>query len=114
VDDAMQVIRRKCQKAYPEYFSLVVLARNGKVVELETIIQELQSIEIPFGDVWLLGRESGWLIKMAQLYPNLRHIDFDVACSLQKTKSTADFLHPQMRGNSTAFRDLGIVYLPIP
>ncbi len=41
-DDVMNVIRAKCLKAYPDYFYLIVLARNGGIINAPSLLGELQ------------------------------------------------------------------------
>jgi hypothetical protein len=41
VDDAVKVIKRKCQQAYPPHFCLLVLARNEKNLDVETLTRKV-------------------------------------------------------------------------
>jgi hypothetical protein len=50
-DDPMQVIKKKCQRAYPDYFTLLVLARNGNIIKPEKFAEEIGLLKVPFSEV---------------------------------------------------------------
>lgn len=69
IDDPMQVIRQKCAGAYPPYFFLLVFGRSGieKVVEARTLLEEVQHLRVPFGEVWIIGHVSDSGYRMLKL-----------------------------------------------
>jgi hypothetical protein len=113
VDEPMKVVRKKCLKAYPEYFYLLVLMRQDTVINPGMIAQEIQRLRVPFVEIWMLGRTSNSGYSIVRVYPTMLQIDFDVLLSLKDT-SQKDFLKRQKRGKRIEFEDLGFVYLPIP
>jgi hypothetical protein len=114
VDDALDVIKAKCRKQYPSHFCLLVLARNGKIIDLEMITREVQSMSVPFSEMWIIGQSSDRAATMVRLFPGSLQVEFDVVRSLEKIKQQTDFMFRQTRGKSTSFEDLGLTYLPLP
>jgi hypothetical protein len=56
VDDIMQVIEKKCNRAYPGRYALVVHARHrGKVLELDQVRERMKSLPSPFLAVWVVA-----------------------------------------------------------
>ena len=109
-----EVVEQKCQKAYPPYFSLVVLARNGQNIEIESLQEHIASLTIPFSEMWILGRRSGFSYASFMLHPITKLIEFDLAESLRAAAGQRDFMKRQKRGKSTEFQHLGLTYLPLP
>jgi len=114
VDDVMHVIKKKCLRAYPQSFFLLVLARNGEFLDFTRVSEEMKLINVPFFEVWIVGRSSQTEITMVRLFPGLLQFTFDVHDAIEKTKDQNRFLVKQKRGTSIEFRDLGHTYLPIP
>jgi hypothetical protein len=116
IDDPMEVIRQKCARAYPPYFFLLVFARSGieKMVEARTLLEEVQHLNVPFGEIWIIGRVSYSTYRMLKLHPHEFWIEVDIRRALTKDTRTKDFLKYEARGKSMEFRDLGQLYLPIP
>jgi uncharacterized protein YlzI (FlbEa/FlbD family) len=114
VQDILQVIRQKCQRAYPPYFCLLVLARNGTRVDFEIVIQEVKKMRMPFAELWILGRLSIADMAMLRIIPDVLRVDFNILEAIEKTRDQQEFLTPGKRGTSTEFRDLGMAYLPVP
>ena len=114
VDDLMELVRRKCERAYPAYFTLVVLGRRATYVDLNTITSETQKLKVPFEAIWIIGRTRGSFASMAQVYPAFERLDFDVEDCLRRAPRSPEFLVPEGRSKSTEFTDLGALYLPIP
>jgi hypothetical protein len=114
VADLMEVIEKKCKRAYPEYFALLILARKNAFISLKKISSRIEKLRVPFEAVWLVGRRMGSLASIAQLYPRVERIDFDIANITHNRRRKTDFLIPQHRGRSTATTPLGSIYLPIP
>lgn len=116
VDNPMQVIRQKCSKAYPSYFFLLVFGRSGleKVIDVKKLIEEVQSLKVPFAEIWIIGRviEAGY--KVLKLYPQEFLIDVDIRRALMKDTRKSDVIKYEARGKSLEPRNLGYVYLPIP
>lgn len=114
VDDVIQVIREKCQQAYPPHYCLLVLARNGKNLDLEKLMQQVSDEKVPFAEMWVLGIPSEGMATMLRIVPNYFRLDFKIASTLDKVKDQTDFMLKQKRGTSTEFQNLGYVYLPLP
>lgn len=116
VDDPMQVIRQKCGKAYPPYFFLLVFGRSGleKVIEVKRLIEEVQSLKVPFAEIWIIGRVSESGYKVLKLYPNEFLIDVDIRRALMKDMRKNDVMKYVTRGKNMEPYNLGHIYLPIP
>ena len=114
VDDAVTVIKQKCQRAYPAYFCLLVLARNGKNLDVEMLIREVLSERVPFGEIWIIGCLSEGLMTMVRIFPSTFRLDFETVRSLGKLGGKHDIMRKLQRGTSTEVQELGFVYLPLP
>lgn len=114
VDDPATVIKQKCQRAYPPHFCLLVLARNGKNLEVEQLTHEVLSQSVPFGELWIVGCLSEGLMTMIRIFPNAYRFDFETGRSLLKLRDQTDIIRRLQRGTSTELEDLGFVYLPLP
>jgi hypothetical protein len=114
VDDALTVIKQKCQKAYPSHFCLLVLARNGKNLDVEMLTQEVLRQKVPFGEIWIIGCLAEGFMTMVRIVPNPFRFDFETARSLEKIKEQRDIMQKLKRGTSTEVQELGFAYLPLP
>jgi hypothetical protein len=114
VDDAVKVIKQKCQRAYPPHFCLLVLARNGKNLDVEMLTKNVLSEKVPFGEIWIIGCLSEGLMTMVRIVPSAFRLDFETVRSLEKLRGQPDVMRKLQRGTSTEVRDLGFVYLPLP
>ena len=114
VDDALDLIKQKCRRAYPPYFCLLLLARNGQNFDVGGITREIRNVNIPFAEIWVLGRISDEAMTLLRLVPSSMRADFDITDALEKGKRQGHFMVRQKRGASTEFRDLGPTFLPIP
>lgn len=114
VDDILHVIRKKCRRAYPAHYCLLVLARNGKNVDFEIVVQEIKKMQMPFAELWILGRLSIADMAMLRVIPDVLRVDFNISEALEKILGRPEFVKPEKRGTSTEFRDLGTAYLPVP
>ena len=112
--DIAKLIQQKCQKAYPPYFSLVVLARNGDNIEIERLLERIATLSVPFSEMWIVGRRSASSYVSFMIYPGTKLIEFDLLEGLRGAARQVDFLHRQKRGRGTEFEDLGLTYLPLP
>ena len=113
--DLMDVVRQKCAKAYPSYFSLVVLARNGKGVNFPDDIQGLNELKIPFSEMWIMGRASPdtTTYSVCLFHPHIKLMRFDLRDALERNKDQMDFLQPEGRGRETEFKYRGFMHMPI-
>lgn len=112
----MDVVRQKCAKGgYPPYFSLVVLARNGKGVTFPDDLEGLHELKIPFSEMWLMGRASPetTTYSVCLFHPQIKLMKFDLRDAMAKNKNQIDFLRPEGRGSETEFRNLGLMYMPL-
>jgi hypothetical protein len=114
VDDAVKVIKQKCQRAYPSHFCLLVLARNGKNLDVEVLTQEVLGKRVPFGEIWVIGCLSEGLMTMVRIVPSAFRLDFETVRSLQRLRGRPDVMQKLQRGTSAEVQDLGSVYLPLP
>jgi len=114
VDDPTKVIKQKCQRAYPPHFCLLMLARNGKNLDVELLTQEVLRQKVPFGEIWITGCLAEGLMTMVRIVPNAFRFDFETARSLEKLKEQGDIMQKLKRGTSTEVQELGFVYLPLP
>lgn len=114
VDDASTVIKQKCQRAYPAHFCLLVLARNGKNLDVETLIQDVLSEGVPFGEIWIIGCLSEGLMTIVRIFPSTFRLDFETMRSLEKLRGQHDVMRKRQRGTSTEVQELGFAYLPLP
>lgn len=114
VDDAAVVVKQKCQLAYPQHFCLLMLARNGKNLDVQKLTGEVLSGRVPFGEIWIVGCPSEGIVTMVRIFPSTVRLDFETARSLQKLGNKRDVMQKLKRGSSTELQDLGFVYLPLP
>jgi hypothetical protein len=113
--DVMDVIIPKCAKAYPEYFTLLVFARNGKPIGTHAA-QQLKSLAVPFKEIWILGRASveDSTYRMFMLHPSPQGVDFNLFDLLKKNSSQPEFAQFETRSKRTEMTDRGMMHLPIP
>jgi uncharacterized membrane protein YfbV (UPF0208 family) len=116
VDSVMNVIEQKCKKAYPSFFSLVVFARSGRVLSTEAVAETLRSINVPFSEIWIIGRasETDATIHLVKVHPTVLHTSFDLRDALEKAQPQQQILQLGKRGMTTEILNLGSAYLPIP
>ena len=115
VADIMEVIRKKCKRAYPDHYLLLVNARNGgKVLDFDRVIQEMKDIRSPFLEVWVVAFVGPDDMKVVRVAPGALSIDFKIRAELEKAKKQTPFIKRGKRGTGTELRDLGPAYLPIP
>ena len=115
VDDIMVVIRKKCKRAYPEHYLLLVNARNsGKVLDFDRVIREMRGIASPFLEVWVIAFVGPADMKVVRVAPAAVSIDLKIRTELEKAKGQAPFIQRGKRGTGTEIRDLGPAFLPIP
>jgi hypothetical protein len=111
----MDVVRQKCAKRYPSYFTLVVLARNGKGVTFPDDIRGLNELTIPFSEMWIMGRASPdtTTYSVCLFHPCIKLMQFELMDALERNKNQIDFLQPEGRGSGTEFKDRGLIHMPI-
>ena len=115
VDDIMEVIRKKCKRAYPEHYLLLVNARNsGKVLDVDRVIQEMKRIRSPFLEVWVVAFVGLDDMKVVRVAPGALSVDLKIRAELENAKKQTPFIKRGKRGTGTELRDLGPAYLPIP
>jgi hypothetical protein len=114
VDDIMEVIRKKCRRAYPGHFLLVVHARHGgKVIYVDQIVEAMKEIRSPFLEVWVVGVVGLNHVTAFRAAPRGPIVDLEPA-DLQLARKQRRFLKRGIRGTIPGFRDLGTAFLPIP
>jgi hypothetical protein len=115
VDDIMEVIRKKCKRAYPDHYFLLVNARNsGKVLDFDRVMQEMKGIRSPFLEVWVVAFVGPDDMKVVRVAPGALSVDLKSRVELEKAKKQTPFMKRGARGTGTELRDLGPTYLPIP
>lgn len=115
VDDIMEVIGKKCKRAYPSHYLLLVNARHsGKVLDFDRVIEEMQKMRSPFLEVWIVAFIGPDDLKVVRVAPGRFPIDLKIRAELEMAKKQKPFAKRGIRGTDTEFRNLGPAYLPIP
>jgi len=115
VDNIMEVIRKKCKRAYPDHYLLLVNARNsGKVLDFDQVTREMEGISSPFLEVWVIAFVGPDDMKVVRVAPGALSVDLKIRAELEKAKKQTPFIKRGKRGTGTELRDLGPAYLPIP
>ena len=115
VAEIMEVIRKKCSRAYPDHYLLLVNARNsGKVLDFDRVIQEMKGIHSPFLEVWVVAFVGPDDMKVVRVAPGTLSVDLKIRAELERAKKQTPFMKRGSRGTGTELRDLGPAYLPIP
>lgn len=115
VDDIMEVIRKKCKRAYPQHYLLLVNARNTrKVLDYDRVIQEMKGLHSPFLEIWAVAFVGHDDMKVVRVAPGALSIDLKIRAELDKAKKQTPFIKRGKRGTGTELRELGPAYLPIP
>jgi hypothetical protein len=115
VADIMEVIRKKCKRAYPDHYLLLVNARNsGKVLDFDQVIQEMKRTDSPFLEVWVVAFVGPDDMKVVRVAPSRLSVDLKIGAALEKAKEQTPFIKRGKRGTGTELRDLGPAFLPIP
>ena len=115
VDDIMEVIRKKCKRAYPDHYLLLVNARNSrKVLDFDQVIQEMKRTDSPFLEVWVVAFVGPDDMKVVRVAPGALSVDLKIRAELEKAKKQTPFIKRGIRGTGTELRDLGPAFLPIP
>jgi hypothetical protein len=115
VEDIMEVIGKKCKRAYPRDYLLVVNARHtGKVLDFDRVIEEMKRMCSPFLEVWVVAFIAQDDMKVVRVVPGGPAIDLKLRAELESASQQPSFLKRGIRGTDTEFRDLGPAFLPIP
>jgi hypothetical protein len=115
VPDIMEVIKKKCSRAYPDYYSLVVHARHiGKVLNFANISEEIKTIHSPFMDIWAIASAGADNLKVACLAPEFLEIDLRYSAEFEAAKKQRELVKKGIRGTTPGFYELGPSFLPIP
>jgi len=68
-NDLFKIISDKCKKKYPNYFTLLINARHPNIaIDLDDLYKKIQSLEVPFGEIWLIGITSVDECTLVSLY----------------------------------------------
>jgi hypothetical protein len=115
VDDIMKVIKKKCKRAYPDHYLLLVNARHGEgVLDFDRVIEEMKNIRSPFLEVWVVVMVASGHMKVVRVAPGGFPIDLDLSAELPKAMKQEAFVKRGIRGTGAEIRDLGPAYVPIP
>jgi hypothetical protein len=115
VDDIMKVIKKKCKRAYPDHYFLLVNARHGKgYLDFDRVIEEMKAITSPFLEVWVVVMVATGYMKVVRIAPGGLSIDLDLGAELPNAMKQEPFVKRGIRGTGTEIRDLGHTYMPIP
>jgi len=115
VADIMEVIRKKCRRAYPGHYLLVVNARNTrKVLDFDRVFEEMKTIRSPFLEIWVVAFISRDHVKVVRVAPSGPAIDLKLRTELEEARKQPPFLKRGIRGTGCGFRELGPAFLPIP
>jgi len=92
VDDIMEVIRKKCKRAYPDHYLLLVNARNsGKVLDFDQVIQEMKTTDSPFLEVWVVAFVGPDDMKVVRVAPRALFVDLKIRA--EREGEEADPIH---------------------
>ena len=112
VADIMKVIGKKCRRAYPGHYLLVVNARHTrKLLDLGRVIEEIKKMSSPFLEIWVVACIGQNDMKVVRVAPGGLAIDLELLTELEKARKQPSFLKRGNRGTSSEFRDLGPAYL---
>ena len=112
--ELIEIIKNKSSKNYPQNFTLLIYARHpGKEVNMEEIYKEVQHMNIPFGQIWVLGSSDVDDYDIFQIYGVKNHIKFNLSKLREKYKNQIPFSKFLMRGKGTDIENLGVIYLPL-
>lgn len=104
VDDIMTVIKKKCNRAYPHDYFLLVHARNyRKVINFELLIEEMKSVRSPFLEIWVIAFVGLDDIKVVRVSPALTAVDLN-RCGVEEGEQTGSI--PKARHPRTGTRIL--------
>jgi hypothetical protein len=108
VPDIVDVIRKKCGGAYPDYYSLVVYARHiGRVLNFANGSEEIKTIRSPFMDIWGIASPGADNLKVARVAPEFLEIDLQYSSELENAKKQRELVKRGIRGTTPGFRELG-------
>jgi hypothetical protein len=114
-DDVMEVIGKKCKRAYPGHYLLVVHARNlGKTLDFDRVIEEMKKLRSPFLEVWVIASIGPDHLKVVRVAPGGSAFDLKLGTELERASKQRSFLKRGIRGATPGFRELGLSFLPIP
>lgn len=114
-DDLLNIIKNKSKKNYPDYFILLIYARNPKKkINSEEIYSKLKKIKIPFSEIWILTCTGNDDYVIQRLYPQKSEIPFNVKSLRDRFKNQISFAKFLKRGRGTDLENLGNFYLPLP
>jgi hypothetical protein len=116
VADIMEVIEKKCKRAYPGHYLLVVNARHtGKLLDLDRIIEAMKKMRSPFLEVWVVASIGTDHVTVVRVAPGGPAIDLKpFQTEVENARKQPSFVKKGSRGSNPEFRDLGLTYLPIP
>jgi hypothetical protein len=73
VDDILEVIKKKCKRAYPGDYILLVSARHtGKVLDFDKVIEEMKAIFSPFLEIWIVAPVGSDDVKLVRVAAHAR------------------------------------------
>jgi len=114
VDDIMEVIGKKCSRAYPRNYLLVVHARHvGKVLNLDQVKEEMKKLSSPFLETWIVARIGEDHLIAAGVEPAGPEIVLN-RTDLKNAEKQTPFTKKGKRGTRCGFQHLGPAFLPIP
>lgn len=113
VTDIMEVIGKKCARPYPNKYLLLVNARSGKLLDFDRVIGEMKTLPSPFLEVWIVAFIRPGDVKVVRVATALPFVDL-TPDDFENARKQRSFMKRGTRGTSTEFKDLGLVYLPIP
>ncbi len=85
VDDVMQVIGKKCKRAYPDhYFLLVNAPHSGKLLDFDRVIEDMKKMRSPFLEVWVVALVGLDDMKVVRVAPGGLPIDLKIRAELER------------------------------
>lgn len=102
VDDIMEVIEKKCKRAYPDHYLLLVNARHsGKVLDFDRVVREMERIRSPFLEVWVVAFIGIDDLKVVRVAPGTLAIDLKLRAELEKACKQTPFVKRGIRRTGT-------------
>ncbi len=115
VDDIMEVIQKKCKRAYPSHYILLVNARDaGKLLDLHRVVEKMIGMRSPFLETWVVAFVGPNDTKVVRVSPGILPIELKIGSELEEAQRQIPFMRPGRRGASIEIQGLGPTYLPIP
>ena len=107
IDDRGEVIRKKCARAYPNKYLLLVSARHsGKLLDFDRVIEEMKASRSAFLEVWIVTFIGPGDIKVVRVAPGQPFVDLTRE-GFEKARKQKSFLNGDLAGQAPNSRISG-------